>query len=111
MIETYKMQPEQPHECDESSMSNQKSTQLIVKRMPLIFNDQECQVINFTDITTYKRLKSEEESNRLLKTLNATVHHEMLAPLKSNLELSMRLIRSVKGKSQKEMAQMIFIST
>ena len=47
----------------------------------------------------------------LLKTLNATVHHEMLAPLKGNLELSMRLNRSVKSKMQKKMAQTIFIST
>ena len=47
----------------------------------------------------------------LLKALNATVHHEMLAPLKGNLELSSRLIRTVQNKMQKKMAQTIFIST
>ena len=35
----------------------------------------------------------------------------MLAPLKGNLELAMRLNRSVKNKMQKKMAQTIFIST
>ena len=79
--------------------------------MPLLFNGKECQVINFTDITTYKRLKYEEEMNRMLKTLNSTVHHEMIAPLKSNLELSMRLIRKLKDKSLKQMAQTIFTAT
>ena len=30
---------------------------LIIKRMDLTFNDSECQILNFTDITTYKMLK------------------------------------------------------
>ena len=108
-VETYNMTPDARLDGDEQSLVSNKS--LIVNRMPLIFNDQECQVINFTDITTYKRLKQEEETNLLLKTLNATVHHEMIAPLKGNLELSMRLIRSVQSSTQKKMAQTIFVST
>ena len=68
----------------------------IVKRMPLIYNTSECQVLNFTDISTYKRLKQKEESNNLLKTLNASVHHEMIAPLKTNLAMTGRLLRILK---------------
>ena len=61
---------------------------IIVTRMNLNFNDEECFVINFTDISTYQRLKHEEEVNNLLRTLNASVHHEMLVPLKVNVEMA-----------------------
>ena len=67
--------------------------------MPLIFNNKECQVINFTDISTYKKLKQEEETTHLLKTVNTSVHHEMIAPLKTNMEMSARLHRGLKNKS------------
>ena len=76
------------------SNEEERGRSLIVKRMDLIFNDQECQVLNFNDITTYKRLKKEEETSRLLKTLNASVHHEMLGPLSTNVEIAKRLIQS-----------------
>lgn len=90
----------------------QESTSLIVTRMPLIFNNLECQVINFTDITTYKRLEKQEQTNSLLKTLNMTVHHSMIGPLKSNLALSMRLIRNLKKNVvMKEAAKSIFVTT
>ena len=45
--------------------------------MDLLFNGKQCQVLNFTDITMYKQLKQEEEKNKLLATLNTSVHHEM----------------------------------
>ena len=64
--------------------------------MDMIFNEQECQVLNFADITAYKRLKQEEEMNRLLKLLNASVHHEMLAPLKANVDIAERLIKNLR---------------
>ena len=62
--------------------------------MKLSFNEVESTVINFTDITSYIRLKHEEEVNNLLKTLNASVHHEMVVPLRVNIEMADRL----KGK-------------
>ena len=68
---------------------------LIVKRMKLQFNEVECRVINFTDITSYKRLKHEEEINNLLKTLNASVHHEMIVPLRVNIDMAERLRNSL----------------
>ena len=63
--------------------------------MNLNFNEEECVVINFTDISTYQRLKIQEENNNLLKTLNASVHHEMVVPLKVNIEMAMRLKKSL----------------
>ena len=64
---------------------NKKEHTLLVKRVEMTFNDINCQVINFTDITTYKLLKQEEETNRLLQALNTSAHHEMLGPLKTNI--------------------------
>ena len=61
---------------------------IIVTRINLNFNDEEWFVISFTDISTYQRLKHEEEVNNLLKTLNASVHHEMLVPLRVNVEMA-----------------------
>ena len=78
----------------------------------MTFNEKECWVINFSDITTYKRLKQEEETTRLLKTLNASVHHEMLTPLKANVEISERLIRRLKDSPQeRKMAETVLLSS
>ena len=83
-----------------------------MNRMEMTFNEKECWVINFTDITAYKRLKQEEETTRLLKTLNASVHHEMITPLKANVEISERLVRCLENSPElKKMAQTIFLSS
>ena len=47
----------------------------------------------------------------MLKTLNASVHHEMLAPLKANIDISRRLFRELKSKKLKSMAQTLSISS
>ena len=72
-------------------------------------------MLNFSDITMYVRFKREEEKNRLLSTLNTSVHHEMLGPLKINIDIVKRLIKQLKKmeKSQKlqEMASVVLISS
>ena len=48
----------------------------------------------------------------LLKTLNTTVHHEMLAPLKANIQICERVLRLVKDQPHlKELVQTLFISS
>ena len=79
--------------------------------MDLIFNDQECQVLNFTDITLYKRLEHQEETNWMLKALNASVHHDMLAPLKASIDMSKRLLKILRNPNHQEMAKSILISS
>ena len=64
------------------------SKTLIVKRMDFIFDEKECQIINVTDLTAYTKLQKEEENNRLLKALNTSVHHEILTPSKTVIEIS-----------------------
>ena len=86
--------------CDQS---------LIVKRSKLIFNDRECTVFNFQDISAFKKLKYEEEKSRLMSLLCSSVHHEMLGPLSSIIEASVRLIRSLNDQESREKAQIILI--
>ena len=84
---------------------------LIVKRTELSYNDIDCQVLNFSEITTYKKLKQEEEINRLLRARNASAHHEMLGPLQANIDISTRLVKRLKDKELKRMSQTIMISS
>ena len=58
---------------------------LILKRNDMIIDEKECQVVNFIDISTYRRLEQEKENHAFLKTLNTTVHHEMIVPLQTNV--------------------------
>ena len=77
----------------------------------MTFNDVECQVLNFNDITSYKRLEEEEEMSRLLKTLNASVHHEMIGPLKTSVDICKRLVEKLPNKEEKRMVQTVLLSS
>ena len=56
-----------------------------MKRTKLIFNDKECVLLNFQDLTTFKNLKIAEKKSKLMTTLYSSVHHEMMGPLKNNV--------------------------
>ena len=85
---------------------------IIVKRINFIFDEKECQLINFTDVTAYTKLQKEEDTNRLLKTLNTSVHHEMLVPIKTMIEIAERLIKKFKSFPQeKKMVETILLSS
>ena len=91
-VESYLMKPEH---FTVGYQGEDLERTIIVKRMDLLFNDKECQVLTFTDITMYYQLKKEEERNKLLTTLNTSVHHEMLGPLMANVEFAERLIKNL----------------
>ena len=83
---------------------------IVLKRSSLIFNDEDCEVISISDITSLKQLQEKEKTHNLLKALNATVHHEMLAPLKANAEASKFLSEFSKDEKDRELAYAIHIS-
>ena len=56
--------------------------------------------MNFIDVTAFIKLKQERESNELLKQLNTTVHHEMLAPLRANVDICQRLLRKLRSNEE-----------
>ena len=77
-----------------------------------MFADKECQIINITDLTAYTKLKKEEDTNRLLKTLNASVHHELLTPVKTMIEISERLVKKMSNFPQeKRMVETMLLSS
>ena len=95
-----------------NSEPNQFDRTVILKRNDLIIDEKECQVVNFIDISTYKRLKQEKLNNEILKTLNTTVHHEMLAPLRANVEICQRLlIKLKKDEHAKRLVQIMLVSS
>ena len=80
---------------------------LLVKRINITFDNQECQMLNFTNITNFHKLKKEEETTKLLKALNTSVHHEMLTPLSTNVMIADRLKNSAESEQQKKMIMLI----
>ena len=72
---------------------------IILKHSNLTFNDKDCHVLTFTDITTFQKLKKEQEKTRLLNVINMSVHHEMIGHLRTNIEISSRLINMCRSQN------------
>ena len=80
--------------------------------MSLNFNEKESTVINFTDVSDFYQLKQKEDANNLLKTLIASVHHEMVVPLKVNVEMAERLsIKLTDFPSELKLVENILIAS
>ena len=88
-----------------------KERTIIVNRTAITFNDTQCQMLSFADITPFKDLLKEKETSKLLKTLNESVHHEMMGPLSANVNLSQRLLKLVTDEYQKMIVKNIFIAS
>ena len=84
---------------------------LMIERNDMLIEGTECQVINFIDITAFKRLEKEKEKHNLLKTLNTTVHHEMLAPLRTNIQICKKLLVIVSSNKQSKLIMLMLISS
>ena len=80
---------------DTNRMGKAHDSTLIVKRAKLIFNDKECIVLSFQDITALKLLKSEEQKTKFMSNLYSCVQHEITGPLKINEESATRLIQKL----------------
>ena len=89
MLESYIMfDKDHTHLTDEYN----EEKVIIVKRMDLLLNDEECQVINFIDVSAYQRLEDQQKKTNLLSTLNSYIHNEIIGPLHLNVEITKRLI-------------------
>ena len=111
-IESYIMVNEHMHESrDSNSEDKVHDITLVVKRANLIFNDKECLVLNFSDITALKLLRSEEQKTKLMSNLYSSVHHEMLGPLKSNEEAARCLIEGLTDPNLITLARISLLCT
>ena len=68
-------------------------------------------MLTFTDTTIEKRLEMQENKNRLLTMLNASMHHEILTPLKVTVQIAERLKTLEDVTQLPEMAQIVSVSS
>lgn len=76
--------------------SEYRDKTVIVKRSKLTYGGKDCVVIQFQDISETKLLKHEQEKGEFLGTIYSSVFTKMVGSLKNNLEIAVRLIRSLK---------------
>ena len=62
--------------------NNNKKEIFEIKYQKITFDNQDCNLIKFRDLTPIFKEKKLFDQNEQLKTLNAKVQHEMLTPLK-----------------------------
>ena len=97
--------------CGDNRERQAKSDRLvIVTQIKMDFDGKESQLLTFNDMTVYKRLQVEENKNRQLKSLNASMQHEILTPLKINLQVAEGLSELKDLQKVREMAQVISAS-
>ena len=77
----------------------------------MVFNNIDCAVINLTDMTSYLSLERQKEKLRLIKLLNTTIHHEMVAPLKAQMDISNCILENSTDQKNRQMAKTINVSS
>ena len=88
-----------------------ENTVLIINRLKVTYDDEECVLFNITDITSLYKSKIEQEKRTLLQTLNTSIHHELLSPLNANVTLSEALLSKLESIEHKHMVQLILTSS
>ena len=83
----------------------------ILKRLNVIFNDEPCQLLTFSDITTLKTLQVEQAKTETLKLVNRSVSHETLGPLMANVNLAKLLLQTALNENQTQMVHSIVASS
>ena len=75
------------------------------------FNNFDCSLVTFTNISLYKQLKQQEEMSGILATLNASIHHEMLTPLGNNVQVATELQKQIKDPDHLEMIRIVHVNS
>ena len=63
--------------------------------MRIKFNELECLLLKFTDVSIYQQYKEQKEKSELLNAVNTSVHHEMICPLQINVNIAEELINII----------------
>ena len=58
----------------------------LLKKQKVFFDNKECQLLVFRDVTAFRLLEEERSKVKLMQILHATVSHEMLNPM-GNIEV------------------------
>ena len=70
---------------------SEKENTIAVRRMNITFSKKKCQVLNFTDVTSSIMMEREKQKYETMKSLNTSVHHEMIGPLRAQKSISKSL--------------------
>ena len=73
----------------------------------LMFNNYECKVATFRDVTEKKKLAKTEAANKLLHMLASSVTHEMVTPLKCMISFAATVQKELKNSPKREEADLI----
>jgi len=73
----------------------------------LLYNNQECKVATFRNVTERKKLAKIEASNKLLHMLTSSVTHEMLTPLKCMISFAAVIIKELKNSPRLQEAKLL----
>ena len=58
----------------------------LIRKRKVFYDNKECQLLVFRDVTTHRLLEEERSKLKLMKLLHASVSHDLLNPL-GNLEV------------------------
>ena len=114
-VESYQMDIIQPSLSNSEEHLDQMieadSKIFVVTRLDVEFSGMECELLNFKDMTAFARLNKEKSLNKLLKTLNASVSHDMLNTIGINIELAQMLFSKTKSKKDKRIIKLIIVAS
>ena len=68
-----------------------------------MFDGCQSKILKITDITAYIKLQKAQETTKILKALNDSVHHEMLTPLKVIIDICQMLLAVIQSSAHVEM--------
>ena len=61
----------------------------------MYFNNDQCQIATFRDVTQLKRIAKMEAENDYLQFLNSNVSHEMITPLRCIISFTKSLMQEM----------------
>ena len=62
-------------------------------------------------MTSHFQIERQKEKHRMMKLINPTTHHEMIAPLKAQIDISRCLYETLIKPEDKQMAKTLNISS
>lgn len=77
----------------------------------LMFNQEECKVATFRDVTDKSKLAKIEADNKLLHMLTSSVTHEMVTPLKCMVSFSEIVVKALANSPKKYEAELIMTTS
>jgi signal transduction histidine kinase len=76
-----------------------------------MFNQEECKVATFRDVTDKSKLAKIEADNKLLHMLTSSVTHEMVTPLKCMVSFSEIVVKALANSPKKYEAELIMTTS